>query len=187
MLHGWWANIINKMLINQELINHLIIEIDNMIKSIYCYSKNFKKHGFTTPSTLFDLDNKYWQLLKESFLKEIKELNPNINFDLETLKAWCYVSFPNIPSVLNWHTHMCEKRSKGLSGIFYLQMPETNLGHLSSTTEFKMLDGSIYSPPPFNDKWVLFDNEVLHRPGLWEHDKVLKNRYVIATSIEYDL
>ncbi len=175
------------MLINQELINNLIIEVDKMIKNNYCYVENLDCHGFTTPSTLFNLDNKYWQILKQSFLNQIKESNPNINFDLNTLKAWCYVSFPNIPSVLNWHNHRCEKRLKGLSGIFYLQIPKTTLGHLSSTTEFKMNDGSVYSPPPFNDKWILFDNDILHRPGLWEYDKVLNNRYVIAASIEYDL
>jgi hypothetical protein len=175
------------MLINEELINNLIIQIDDMVKLNYSYSKNLEEHGFTTPSTLFNLDNKYWQLLKESFLSEIKELNPNINFDLETLKAWCYVSFPKVPSVLNWHIHSCEKRSKGLSGIFYLQLPKTTLGHISSTTEFKMNDGSVYSPPPVNDKWIIFNNDIFHRPGLWEYDKVLANRYVIAASIEYDI
>jgi hypothetical protein len=175
------------MLISQDLINNLIIEIDNMVKLNYCYSANLKEHGFTTPSTLFNLDNKYWQTLKESFLDSIKTQYPTINFDLDTLKAWCYVSFPNIPTVLNWHIHKCEKRSKGLSGVFYLQLPKTSLGHISSTTEFKMDDGSTYSPPPYNDRWILFDNNVLHRPGLWEHDKVINNRYIIAVSIEYDL
>jgi hypothetical protein len=175
------------MLINEDLINNLIIEVDTIIKLNYCYSANLKEHGFTTPSTLFELDNKYWQTLRESFLNQIKKEYPTINFDLNTLKAWCYVSFPNVPNVLNWHFHTCEKKSKGLSGIFYLQLPITNLGYISSTTEFKMADGSTYSPPPFNDKWVLFNNDVLHRPGLWEYDKVLTNRYVIATSIEYDL
>ena len=175
------------MKINQELIDNLIIEVDKMVNSNYCYTDNLERDGFTTPSTLFNLDNKYWQSLKQSFLDQIKELHPNINFDLETLKAWCYVSFPNVPSVLNWHIHFCTKRSKGLSGILYLQTPKTNLGHLSSTTEFRMDDGSVYSPPPYNDKWVIFDNNILHRPGLWEYDKVSTNRYVIATSIEYDI
>ena len=153
---------------------------------------------YQTKIDVFSIKRPHWSKLRMSFFwscfayigKEVR---------IESLKSWGMITSSKWSEDRDnlWHDHAWYNAgglprgpvppagAKKLSGVFYLKLPEENIGDEECGTEFApegLQSKQRFFCPPLVGGWAIYPAEWMHRPGLLKSEDT---RMIVAADLGF--
>lgn len=141
---------------------------------------------FQTKENVFQRPEEVWMKFRMSFLMSCF-LYLGREVKVTGMKAWSFMT--NLNTVEDrdryWHHHSKYGEGNGLSGIWYLKIPDDVKDRQTCGTEMAPNgpegDGNFFlTPSDFH--WMVYPSQIWHRPGIVQSNDW---RFIIAVDMQY--
>ena len=170
--------------------NQLITQEDRMavlqdIKAIVDQGDWYENSPkYQTKIDVFSIKKPHWSKLRMSFFWScFAYLGHEVS--IAHLKSWGMMTSSKWAEDRDnlWHDHAWYNNEMSkLSGVFYVHLPQDNIGDSECGTEFAPdgLAGSKFYCPPIVGQWAIYPASWLHRPGILKSEE---ERYIVAADL----
>jgi len=171
-------------LITEEDRTAIVQDIKAIIEQGDWY-KNSPK--YQTQIDVFSIQKPHWSKLRMAFFWScFAYLGREVS--IAHLKSWGMITSSKWAEERDslWHDHAWYNNEMSkLSGVFYVHLPQENIGDNECGTEFapEGINGSKFYCPPLVGQWAIYPASWLHRPGVLKSEE---ERFIVAADLGWN-